>query len=365
MPASSRPSRSNTAADSIARFTPITNRLRITVACDYPALGVTNPAHAYLDALEADDSKKSQGYALDILAAFLSSGTLSRNEIPWHELTPAHRDAVRAHLIERYTERSSSRRRPRVNAASVNPRIFAWRKVLWHARDQGLATGEDQRRTADMMPVKGERKARRKFVPDTSLAAIFQCCALDPNRAAGTRDAAILALYFGCGLRRFEAIQLLLSDIEMRDDGWLVTVIGKRNKQRIVGVPIGAAAFMKDWLELRGREPGPLFYPVRKNGVIDVREVPMTSRVGNTIVEKRLSAAGVPKFSPHDLRATSTTILAGLLTAFQTMEWAGHEDPNTTREYVAEANHLAREIADKLHVPYARDVSWRDLARES
>jgi len=323
---------------------------------------MVGPAQAYLNALEAEDSKKSQGYALDIFAAFLSRGTYSRDEIPWHELTAEHRDAARAHLIERYTEKAQGRGRARAKPSSVNPRVFAWRKVLWHAWDKGLMSAEDQKRVANMMTVKGERKAKRKFVPDESLGRIFRCCALDPNTQAGARDAALLSLYFGCGLRRFEAIQLLLSDIDMRDDGWIVTVIGKRNKERVVGIPIGAAAFIHDWLELRGRQEGPLFYPVRKNGVIERREYPMTPRVGNTIVEKRLAEAGVPKFSPHDLRATSTTILAGLLSVFQTMKWAGHEDPNTTQGYVVEANNLSQEIAEKLNVPYERALKWSDLS---
>jgi len=356
-----KPSTKNPVKNSIDHYTPIERRLRILTVFDSDSAGVLSPAKAYLDSLEAEDSKKTQAYALDIIAAFLSGGALSRDQIPWHELTAAHRDAVRLHLIERYTERTSNRGRARVKPSSVNPRIFAWRRVLWHAWDKGLMTAEDHLRAANMATVKGERKTKRKFVPEESLAAIFQSCALDPNRAAGARDAAIMALYFGCGLRRFEAIQLLLSDIEMRPEGWVVTVVGKRNKERVLGIPIGAAAFIRDWLSLRGRDPGPLFYPIRKNGVIDIRAVPMTPRVGNTIVEKRLQAAGVPRFSPHDLRATSTTILASLLTVFQTMRWAGHEDPNTTKGYVVEANNLAHKIAANLNVPYSHSLNWSDL----
>lgn len=51
----------------------------------------------------------------------------------------------------------------------------------------------------------------------------------------------------------------------------------------------------------------------------------------------------------------------------QTMDWAGHEDANTTRGYVVAANNLAQEIAAKLHVPHfvggrpASRLSWEDL----
>jgi len=362
-----RPSRHTRAKDTIEAFTPIKPRLRIDLAFDYESQGLPVPAQAYLESFESDDSRRTMGYALDIFAAFLSGGRLGRDEIPWHTLTAEHRDAVRGHLMERYADGARKRGRRRANPESVNNRLTAWRQVLRHAWDKGLMTAEDYQRAANVRQVKGERQKKRRFVPEENLAKVFRCCSLDENRAAGARDAALLSLLFGCGLRRFEAIGLFLDDIDMRPDGWLVTVIGKRNKERTVGVPIGAAAFIRDWLELRGREPGPLFFPVRKNGVLVPQQQPMTPKVGNNIVDRRLLAAGVPKFSPHDLRATSTTILASLLDLFQTMDWAGHEDANTTRGYVVAANNLAQEIASKLNVPHFRGegpasrLSWDDL----
>ena len=259
-----RPSRHTKAKDTIQAYAPIKERLRVDQAFDFEAQGLPCPAQAYLDSFESDDSRRNMGYALDIFAAFLSGGKLGRDEIPWHTLTAEHRDAIRGHLMERYEEGARRRGRRRSNPESVNNRLTAWRQVLKHAWDKGLMTAEDYQRAANVRQMKGQRQKKRRFVPEENLAKVFRCCALDPNRAAGARDAALLALLFGCGLRRFEAIGLLLDDIDMRPDGWLVTVVGKRNKERTVGVPIGTAAFVRDWLEVRGREPGPLFYPVRR-----------------------------------------------------------------------------------------------------
>ena len=362
-----RSSRHIKAANTIDVFEPIRDRLRVREAFDFEARGLPSPAESYLGSLESPDSRRNMGYALDIFAAFLSGGTIGRDQIPWHTLTPEHRDAIRGHLLERYEEDARGRARKRSNPESVNNRLTAWRQVLKHAWDKGLMSGEDYHRAANVKLVKGVRQKKRRFVPEENLAKVFRSCALDANRAAGARDAALLSLLFGCGLRRFEAIGLSLEDIDRRPDGWLVTVIGKRNKERTVGIPIGAAAFIRDWLELRGREPGPLFYPVRKNGVIVPQERPMTVKVGNDVVDRRLLAAGVPRFSPHDLRATSTTILAGLLDLFKTMDWAGHEDANTTRGYVVAANNLAQEIASKLSVPHfdggirSAELRWSDI----
>ena len=49
------------------------------------------------------------------------------------------------------------------------------------------------------------------------------------------------------------------------------------------------------------------------------------------------------------------------------MDWAGHEDANTTRGYVVTANNLAQEIVAKLNVPHfdregpVSTLSWDDL----
>ncbi|MCP5059539.1 MAG: tyrosine-type recombinase/integrase [bacterium] len=365
MPNSTRRGKAN-ASETIHRFTPIQERLRVKTAFDFEGQGLPSPAQAYLDSLDSPDSKRNMGYALDVFAAFFSGGRIGRNEIPWHQMTPEHRDALRAHLVERYQERNRFGRK-RASPESVNNRLVAWRQVLKHAWDKGLMSGEAYQHTANVKVVKGQRQKKRKFVPEEHLARVFQHCALDPNRPAGARDAALLSLLFGCGLRRFEAIGLELEDIDRQPHGWTLTVVGKRNKERTVGVPIGAAAFVRDWLDIRGLEPGPLFFPIRKNGFVVVQDRPMTVKVGNDIVDKRFLAAGVPKISPHDLRATSTTILAGLLDVFQTMDWAGHEDANTTRGYVVAANNLAQQIAERLRVPHFEDtgrsssLSWERL----
>jgi integrase len=339
------------ARDGIGDFEPVAKRLKVSEAFDYDAKDLPSPVRSYLDGLESPDSRSNMAYALDIFAAFLSGGEVEKEHIPWHELTAEHRDAVRAHLFDRY-EDAGTRGRKSVSPSSINTRLTAWRQVMRHAWDKDLMSSADYRRVSQVQSVKGLREKKRRFVEEGDLEKVFRNCALDENRAAGTRDAAMLALLFGCGLRRFEAVSLLLEDIDRQKDGWLLHVIGKRNKERTVGVPVGAAAFVRDWLEIRGKGPGPLFYPVRKNGVVNFQERPMTSRVGNQIVDRRFEAAGVGKFSPQDLRATSTTILAGALKLFETMDWAGHEDANTTKGYATAAKKRHLEIAAKIHVPH-------------
>ena len=75
------------------------------------------------------------------------------------------------------------------------------------------------------------------------------------------RDAAILAVLYGCGLRRGELVRLDVEDVDL-DDGSIL-VEGKRRKQRTVYLTESGAAYIRRWLDVRGDTDGPLSNPVR------------------------------------------------------------------------------------------------------
>ncbi len=72
----------------------------------------------------------------------------------------------------------------------------------------------------------------------------------DRSTLAGQRDACVLALLIGCGLRREEAVGL---DVDQFADGpnglVLANVRGKGDKVRTVGVPAWASKEVRAWLE--------------------------------------------------------------------------------------------------------------------
>jgi site-specific recombinase XerC len=83
--------------------------------------------------------------------------------------------------------------------------------------------------------------------------------AADRRTATGARDAALLELLYGCGLRRAEVVALDLADYDHADGS--LRVRGKGNKERRAYLAAGAQAALDDWLQLRGDTPGPLFWP--------------------------------------------------------------------------------------------------------
>ena len=126
---------------------------------------------------------------------------------------------------------------------------------------------------------------------------MFSACT-DDGRPLAARDAAVLGVLYGAGVRRAEAAALDLSDFD-REAGAL-RVVGKGNKERLAYVRHGARDALDDWLALRGDAPGPLFWPVTKGGKLRPRR--LSAQAMLYVTRRRGQRAGVERFSPHDLR---------------------------------------------------------------
>lgn len=70
----------------------------------------------------------------------------------------------------------------------------------------------------------------------------------DRSTIAGCRDAALLSLLIGCGLRRAEAAELTWDKYQQREGRMcLVDIVGKGQKTRTIPVPSWAAADIDRW----------------------------------------------------------------------------------------------------------------------
>jgi site-specific recombinase XerD len=113
---------------------------------------------------------------------------------------------------------------------------------------------------------------------------LFHVCMQD-GKASGARDAALLTILYGIGLRRSEAaVALDMSDYDV-ESGALTVRSGKGNKARIGYASRGAKAALEKWLFLRGDMPGPLLLPVLKSGRAVFRR--MTDQAVLSVLLKR------------------------------------------------------------------------------
>ena len=178
---------------------------------------------------------------------------------------------------------------------------------------------------------------------------MFATCA-QVTSPAGRRDSALLAVLYGAGLRRSEAVGLDVTDYEP-EAGGLSVRCGKGKKERMCYVAAGAREAINDWLGVRGLIEGPLLLPVGKGGRIALRR--MTAQAVYSRLKSIATRAGIRGFSPHDLRRT---FVADLLDAGADIslvqQLVGHANVTTTQKYDRRPERAKQKAAGLLFVPY-------------
>jgi integrase/recombinase XerC len=146
------------------------------------------------------------------------------------------------------------------------------------------------------------------------------------------RDAAVLALLYGSGLRIAEALSLTRGEVPEPGKGDAITVTGKGNKRRMVPVLPQVLEAIADYAALCPYDlpaDGPLF--------LGAKGGPLRARIVQLAMERLRGALGLPdSATPHALRHSFATHLlarGGDLRAIQ--ELLGHASLSTTQIYTA------------------------------
>jgi len=172
-------------------------------------------------------------------------------------------------------------------------------------------------------------------------------------RPAGVRDAAIVCVLYGAGLRRSEIIALDVADYDAQN-GALTVRRGKGSKARITYLPRGGQTRMARWLEVLEQKglplDGPLFRPIHRSGKIF--DGPMTDQAILALLQRRALGAGIKAFSPHDLRRTFISDLLDAGADIATVQkLAGHSNVQTTARYDRRGEVAKQRAASLLHIP--------------
>ncbi len=304
-----------------------------------------SPLHVYLARL-ATGSRPAMGEALEAIARLASGGQIGGERFPWHTLRYAHVQAIRTRLTETISERTGKPLSP----ATINKSLCALRGVLREAWRLGLMSAEEFARANDVEAVRGSTPLRGRALDSREVAALFHACMRDSS-PAGPRDAVILALGFGAGLRRAEMTGLDLSDVNLERE--LVSIVGKGNKIREVPIKGGTIEALRAWYDHRGTEPGPLLWPVRKGGRL--RSTRLAPQAILRVCEKRAREAGVSGFSPHDMRRSYVSALLDCGVDLATAsDLAGHASANTTQRYDRRGERARHAAAAAIAVPFVR-----------
>jgi integrase len=178
--------------------------------------------------------------------------------------------------------------------------------------------------------------------------ALFATCDDSP---AGRRDAAMLAVLYGGGLRRAELCGLDLGDFDA--GGCVITVrSGKGRRDRRVFLSKAACVLVKRWITERGGDDGPLFVPIGSKGT--VRLTRLRGEVVRYILQRRQRQAGLTGITPHGFRRSYvSTLLAAGVDVFTVQRLAGHADAVTTARYDRRGEGERRRAAAHLRIPGA------------
>ncbi|HEX9765248.1 MAG TPA: site-specific tyrosine recombinase XerD [Nitriliruptorales bacterium] len=166
---------------------------------------------------------------------------------------------------------------------------------------------------------------------------------------AGLRDAAMLEVLYGAGLRISELVGLDVDDLDRVER--LVRVIGKGDKERVV--PYGRAAdrAVESWL-VRGR---PVVGPRTPALFLNLRGRRLSRQGAWSIVRTRAGDVGLgERVSPHTLRHSfATHLLDGGADIRVVQELLGHASVTTTQVYTKVSRTRLTQVYEQAH-PRAR-----------
>ncbi|QIP03758.1 tyrosine recombinase XerC [Bradyrhizobium symbiodeficiens] len=160
------------------------------------------------------------------------------------------------------------------------------------------------------------------------------------------RDAAVMALLYGSGLRISEALGLKRREVPRPGEGDVLIVTGKGNKTRMVPVLQNVLRLVQDYVAMCP-------YPLPAEGPIFVgaRGGPLSPRIIQLAMERLRGALGLPdSATPHALRHSFATHLlsrGGDLRAIQ--ELLGHSSLSTTQIYTGIDSERLLEVYASAH----------------
>jgi integrase/recombinase XerC len=240
----------------------------------------------------------------------------------------------------------AARRNDGAGARTLGRGLAGVRSMLRHLDRQGLASA------AGIAALRSPRQPKSLPKPLAARDAVRvvdfdEQMSEEPWIAA--RDAAVLTLLYGCGLRISEALSIHAGDIASPTAA-VLRVTGKGGKTRIVPVIPTAAAAVMDYRRL-------CIWPLDPDGPLfrGARGGPLAPEIIQRAMRKLRGALGLPETAtPHALRHSFATHLLGRggdLRAIQ--ELLGHASLSTTQVYTGIDTARLLEAYDGAH-PRAR-----------
>ncbi len=187
------------------------------------------------------------------------------------------------------------------------------------------------------------KKLPRPLAEDAARAMIETVEVQSTNDWVSARDAAVVTLLYGCGLRISEALSLTGADAPLPAT---LRIVGKGDKERIVPVLPAAQAAVERYVRLCP-------HPQTQDKALfrGMRGGPLNPRAIQGVMAKARMQLGLPATAtPHAMRHSFATHLlsaGGDLRAIQ--ELLGHASLSTTQAYTAVDTARLMEVYNRAH----------------
>lgn len=260
--------------------------------------------------------------------------------------------AVDYALIRRYLVHLN---RQEYAKTTISRKLSALRTLFRYLVDEGVV----ERNPAELAASPKRSAHLPEVLHEYELEALL--AAPDPGLPDGSRDRAMLELFYATGMRLAELHSLDVAAIDFVNRQ--IRVIGKRNKERIVYFGEPAAEALREYIEgarpvlltrRRGTGEEPALFLNSRGGRLSMRGI------ARRVQKHVLDAATAHRISPHALRHTFATHLldnGADLRAIQ--ELLGHENLATTGIYTHVTAERLRASYEQAH-PLGRAASAPD-----
>lgn len=155
------------------------------------------------------------------------------------------------------------------------------------------------------------------------------------------RDAAILELFYSCGLRISELLALDVKDVDFIGD--TLRVMGKGSKERIVPIGGPAVSAIQRYRQEAAVASGALFLSKRRTRI--------TQQAVDQLLKKYLKHSGIPfAISPHKLRHSFATHMLDAGADLRSVQaLLGHASLSTTQIYTHVTKERLKKAYDEAH----------------
>lgn len=298
---------------------------------------IRNPLTLYLTRL-APSSQLTMRYVLQDAADRLGFEDINLDDIDWHLLQPEHVIALVAALRE-------DGYAPNTSSLYVN----AVRGVMNEAWRLNLISQEHLLRMRTVKAAPGIRLSQGRNLRRSLIREMMEVCAADP-RPQGLRDAAVIGILYGSGMRKSESVNLDLAQINFEERS--LRVIGKGNKELIKYAPDWAFTKLQAWLAFRReqlkegeQDDSFLFNRIRRGSHITRERI--TKHAIYYIARQRGEQVGV-KIMPHDFRRSFITRVIEEHDLSIAQKLAHHTNIQTTASYDVRDDNERRRAVDRF-----------------